>query len=85
MINNKLLDEVFEISRIIKVEVRVIYLPKHHNRYITSAHGQTDDNKQIAAHYRNKAILLLNFTINIITGFVPFFRNKFPGLFQYSD
>ena len=44
----------------------VIYLSKHHNRYITSEHRQTDDNKQIAAHYRNKAILLLNFTINII-------------------
>ena len=28
--------------------------------------GKTDDNKQIAVHYRNKAILLLNFTINIL-------------------
>ena len=27
--------------------------------------GKTDDNKQIAVHYRNKAIFLLNFTINI--------------------
>ena len=28
--------------------------------------GITDDNKQIAVHYGNKAIFLLTFTINII-------------------
>ena len=28
--------------------------------------GKMDDNKQIAVHYTNKAIFLLNFTINII-------------------
>ena len=28
--------------------------------------GKIDDNKQIAVHYTNKAIFLLNFTINII-------------------
>ena len=60
------LNNVSCLHCVVRVIWSYISLQTPQYRYIIDDIGKIDDNKQIAVHYTNKAIFLLNFTINII-------------------